>query len=323
MKKLLYLLPVLAVLLISCGDKKPSVTTLDTTNMQMHTATLNAKLVLPGQMTTDFEIGFEISEDQTFPKSNTKRVQSEFYDTKLFKYSYNLEILEPGTTYYVRAYMKNQMGLYIGDIKSFKTEGNKLTYVDLGLSVKWATCNVGATKPEEYGDYFAWGETVPKSDCSWSTYKYCNGDFDELTKYCSISSYGNNGFTDTKTVLDPEDDAAHVNWGGSWRMPTKEEQDELRNTDNCTWTWTTLNGTNGYKVQSKKLGYTDKWIFLPAAGYRNGSDFVDVGSYGYYWSSSLTTVYPSYAYYLRFNSSYVNWNGSNRNDGLSVRPVCP
>ncbi|MBO7112331.1 MAG: hypothetical protein J6V75_00065, partial [Bacteroidaceae bacterium] len=133
---------------------------------------------------------------------------------------------------------------------------SEYAYVDLGLSVKWATCNVGASKPEEYGDYYAWGETEPKTTYDWSTYKWCKGSSATMTKYCNNSSYGNNGFTDTKTTLDPEDDVAHVKWGGNWRMPTISEFEDLIN--NCTWTWTTQNGVNGYKVTSKKSGYTDR-----------------------------------------------------------------
>lgn len=201
-------------------------------------------------------------------------------------------------------------------------ETSAYEYVDLGLSVKWATMNVGATKPEEYGNYFAWGETEPKSDYySWQTYKYCNGSYDTITKYCSQSSFGYNGFTDSKTVLDPEDDAAHVNWGGSWRMPTGEEQNELLN--NCTWTWTTINGVKGYKVQSNKAGYTDKWIFLPAAGYRTNSNLYRVGSDGLYWSSSLCTDYPDGACNLNFGSNGVDRDYYARCVGYSVRPVCP
>ena len=191
-------------------------------------------------------------------------------------------------------------------------------YVDLGLSVKWATCNVGATKPEEYGDYFAWGETEPKSTYNWSTYKYCNGSYSTLTKYNNSSSYGT---VDDKTTLELADDAARANWGGSWRMPTKAEQDELRT--ECTWEWTTQNGVNGYKVTSKKAGYTDKSIFLPAAGYRYDSLLGAAGNYGCYWSSSLITDDPSYACFLYFGSITVDWNYTNRRHGLSVRPVCP
>ena len=185
-------------------------------------------------------------------------------------------------------------------------------YVDLGLSVKWATCNVGASKPEEYGDYFAWGETQPKSTYNWSTYKWCRGSYDTQTKYCIDSYYGT---VDNKTTLELSDDAARANWGGSWRMPTKAEQDELR--EQCTWTWTTQNGVNGYKVTSKSNGNS---IFLPAAGHRDGSSLYGVGSYGYYWSSSLDT---GYAYYLYFGSFSVNWGSNLRYCGRSVRPVCP
>ena len=188
-------------------------------------------------------------------------------------------------------------------------------YVDLGLSVKWATCNVGANAPEEYGDYFAWGETQPNETYSWSTYKWCNGSYDTQTKYCTNSSYGT---VDNKTVLDKEDDAASVNWGGSWRMPTKAEQDELR--QQCTWTWTTQNGVNGYKVTSKSNGNS---IFLPAAGYRGVSSLNDAGSGGYYWSSSLYTGSPGNAYELYFSSGSVGWGRSSRFYGQSVRPVCP
>ena len=194
-------------------------------------------------------------------------------------------------------------------------------YVDLGLSVKWATFNVGATKPEEYGDYFAWGETETNSNYSWDNYKLCNGDYSTLTKYCRESRYGNNGITDTKTTLDMEDDVAHVKWGGSWRMPTKAEQDEL--CTNCTWTWTSLNGVNGYLVTSNKTGYTDRSIFLPAAGYRDDTDLNNVGSYGYYWSSSLGPYDSLCAYDIGFNSYNGAVSYNYRYDGQSVRPVCP
>ena len=190
-------------------------------------------------------------------------------------------------------------------------------YVDLGLSVKWATCNVGATEPEEYGDYFAWGETERKSTYNWSTYKYCNGSQYSLTKYCTNSSYGT---VDNKTTLEAADDAARANWGGSWRMPTDAELTELR--EQCTWTWTTQNGVYGYKVTSKKSGYTNKSIFLPAAGYRYDSSIYNAGSNGYYWSSSLYTGSPSYAWDVSFSSDGVYRGRDNRSYGFSVRPVC-
>ena len=189
--------------------------------------------------------------------------------------------------------------------------------VDLGLpsGLKWATMNVGATKPEEYGAYFAWGETAPKSDYSWPTYKWCNGSYKTQTKYNTSSSYGT---VDSKTVLDPEDDAAHVYWGGSWRMPTDAEWTELR--DNCTWTWTTENGVKERKV----TGPNGKSIFLPAAGFRSDSCLYNVGSSGLYWSSSLNTGYPGGAWSVAFNSVDVSRGSGDygyRYYGLSVRPV--
>jgi hypothetical protein len=198
-----------------------------------------------------------------------------------------------------------------------KHEGHE--YVDLGLpsGLKWATCNVGATTPEEYGDYFAWGEVESKETYNWSTYKY-GTDYDQLTKYCSDSYYGKDDFTDNKTVLDPEDDAATANWGGAWRMPTKAEQDELRK--NCTWTWTTQNGVNGYKV----TGPNGNSIFLPAAGFMYDGTLGDAGSGGIYWSSSLYIGDLSYAYgVVFFNSDNVDSDYSPRYFGQSVRPVCP
>ena len=192
---------------------------------------------------------------------------------------------------------------------------NGHAYVDLGLSVKWATCNVGADSPEDYGDYFAWGETSPKSTYNWSTYKWCRGDYDNLTKYCTSSSYGQ---VDNKKQLDLSDDAARAIWGGSWRMPTHNELTELR--ENCSWTWTTQNGVKGYKVTSKTNGNS---IFLPAAGYRYVSSLLRAGSYGYYWSSSLYTDYPGSARSVNFLSSSVDWNNYYRYYGLTVRPVCP
>ena len=197
---------------------------------------------------------------------------------------------------------------------NFNPSHNGHEYVDLGLSVKWATCNVGASKPEEYGDHFAWGETKPKSYYRWHSYKWCRGDYDNLTKYCTSSSYGT---VDHETQLDLSDDAAHVNWGGSWRMPTDDELTELR--EKCTWTWTTQNGVKGYKVTSKTNGRS---IFLPAAGYRNGRSLRYAGSLGY-WSSSLNTDFPNGAGCVFFSSSGVGWYYDRRSHGQSVRPVCP
>lgn len=208
-------------------------------------------------------------------------------------------------------------------------------YVNLGLSVKWATCNVGASVPEEEGDYYAWGETSTKSDYSWDTYKWCkNGWDDHLTKYCSDSRYGyyifgeytdegmeigNNvwweyRFTDDLTTLEPADDVATVKWGNKWRMPSKAEFDELRN--RCTWTWIRRNGYNGYKV----TGPNGKSIFLPAASACEGTEVRSRGGYGFYSTATLEDSWCSYSLY--FNAGERSWNyGHLRCHGHTVRPV--
>ena len=189
-------------------------------------------------------------------------------------------------------------------------------WVDLGLpsGLKWAACNVGATAPEAYGDYYAWGETAAKADYSWATYKHGSAA-KQLTKYCTDASYGKDGFTDGKTALDPEDDAAHTNWGGAWRMPTADEWQEL--VDNCDWTWTARNGVNGYEVKGKN----GNSIFLPAAGYRIGGNLNKAGDKGFYWSGSLRTSIPYNALGAILSSGGVNETAGLRCCGYSVRPV--
>lgn len=169
--------------------------------------------------------------------------------------------------------------------------------VDLGLpsGTLWANMNVGATSPEDFGDYFAWGETKGfksgKSYFSWGTYKWCYGNYDVLTKYCGESDYGYNGFSDNKSELEISDDAAYVNWGKKWRMPSIEQCVELINETNTTMEWTTMNGVLGKKITSKKNG---KYIFLPAGGCRYESLSYDVGEKGRYWSRTLSWDFPGY-----------------------------
>ena len=187
-------------------------------------------------------------------------------------------------------------------------------YVDLGLpsGTLWATMNIGANTPEESGDHFAWGETTPKEVYNWTTYQWCNGRWSKMTKYCSNSAHGDNGFTDGKTELDPEDDAATVNWSSQWRTPTKEQMDELRT--KCTWTWTTSNGVNGYRVSRN-----GKSIFLPAAEGYSGS-ILSSGNLGYYWTRTLGET-TRYANYLYFYSTSVTAEAFERSSGCTVRAV--
>lgn len=185
--------------------------------------------------------------------------------------------------------------------------------VDLGLSVKWATCNVGSYTPEGCGEYYAWGETETKSDYSWETYKWCEGTIETLTKYCTDDGCGK---VDNRTVLTSSDDVATIKWGKKWRIPTTEEMEEL--IDECTWTMTTQNGMNGYLV----VGPSGKSIFLPAAGYRRGTDLGYRGSNGYYWSATLNGNENNYAYGLSFLDGNYGWYyWSSRRIGFSVRPV--
>ena len=190
-------------------------------------------------------------------------------------------------------------------------------YVDLGLpsGTLWATCNVGATKAEEYGDYFAWGETESKDMFSWNTYKWCNGNDETMTKYCTSSSYG---VVDNKRTLELSDDVAYAKWGGNWRMPTKSELDELKNSAYTIWIVTTKNGVSGCKVTSKLNGYS---IFLPAVGTYDNSELRFPGERGDYWGRSLNTSRPHEAYILFFHPEGVSSGYTYRRLGNSVRPV--
>ena len=187
-------------------------------------------------------------------------------------------------------------------------------YVDLGLpsGTLWATCNVGASAPEEFGDYFAWGETEPKEDYLWTTYKWCNGSDQTLTKYCTYDYFGT---VDSLTVLYPEDDAATVNWGSSWCMPTTDQFLEL--TSHCSKIWTTRNGVNGYLY----IGPSGNTLFLPATGKRTGSSLQESGTRGYYWSRSLVEDFTYSAWCLNFASNYMHSSSNSRNEGITVRAV--
>lgn len=199
-------------------------------------------------------------------------------------------------------------------------EENGHAWVNFGLpsGLKWATTNVGAETPEDFGSYFAWGETQEKEVYDWSTYKY-GSDYVQLTKYNVYPSTGKEGFTDGKEILEKSDDAAAVNWGGKWRMPTSLEFLELLDEDLCTWVWTTRSGVNGYLVTCKINGAS---IFLPAAGERFESNDNLVNYRGRYWSSSLDYSAPDSGGCLWFMSDYSVCSTYPRYGGFSVRPVC-
>ena len=207
-------------------------------------------------------------------------------------------------------------------------EGDKVIpegFVDLGLpsGTLWSTKNIGATNGNTaeswYGNYYAWGEIETKEIYDWDNYKYANGNYDKLTKYCNNSNYGNNGFTDGLTQLVPEDDVATV-INSAWRMPTNEDFEEL--IAGTTNSWVTdykgISGLNGRLF----TGNNGNSLFIPAAGCCYGSDIGNVGSYCDLWSSSLYLDTPIYAYSLNFNSGNIYMRDSGRCYGLSVRPIC-
>ncbi len=187
--------------------------------------------------------------------------------------------------------------------------------VDLGLSVLWATCNLGASTPEEYGDYYAWGELETKTDYSWAEYKWCDGSKTTLTKYNTLSSYG---VVDNITELLLSDDVVSLNLGGGWRFPSLDEAKELIN--DCSWQRTTENGIAVFRVTSKKAGYTDASIILPIAGYYSDSQMTHRGNYGLYWTSSLVPNNPYAAWRFDFGGS-VYFDKTDRSLGLTIRPV--
>ena len=195
---------------------------------------------------------------------------------------------------------------------------NGFEYVDLGLpsGTMWATYNVGATSPEDFGYYFAWGETQPKEKYYWDTYKWCNGEPKQLTKYCNYAQDGFDGYTDNLIVLQASDDVATDMWGSGWRMSTREEWMEL--VINTTATWTTLNGVNGTRFTSAN----GNSIFLPAAGSISFDYFAFVGEQGYYWSGSLNEGNPQMAWGFYIGSDGCSNNGAySRYYGYVIRPV--
>lgn len=197
----------------------------------------------------------------------------------------------------------------------------ELEAVDMGLSVKWGSFNVGASKPEGYGNYYAWGETWTKSEykADFSNYFFYDSHYKRLIKYCTDSDYG---FVDNRTVLEPMDDVASVLFGGDWRIPTDAEWAELADTANCTWTYESRGGVEGYVVTSKK---TSKSIFLPLAGgfsFASNTDYV--GYYGLYWSSTLSEEHPLLAFYYTLPSishSPAYRSTYYRRCGCTIRPV--
>lgn len=274
----------------------------------------SVKVALKSSEIKSFSQGIEngvcFSDVNTSPTINDGKIKISY---RLSSYTFSINGLDLGTTYYYRAYVKIGDAVYYGDVCNVTTLGTKPNYiiinghkfVDLGLpsSLLWATCNIGAVIAADDGRYYAWGETTRKDTYNWSTYKYGTST-DDITKYNS---------TDGKTVLENEDDVAYVNWGDSCRMPTKKEFEELIN--NCIWSWSSMttssgNSVNGYKIFSEKNGNS---IFLPVS---SGD-----GSGVSYWSSTLFSYDISNAYTLCLSSNNFYSSLNSRCYCYSVRPV--
>lgn len=192
--------------------------------------------------------------------------------------------------------------------------------IDMGLSVKWASFNLGAATSEEDGYYFAWGETEPKYNYYWTNYKWCEWTGNPNYTYsASWNAFSLTKYTTPSLTLDNDDDAVRETLGGKWRMPTTEERQELSDYKKCTSSWTTVNGVNGYLITSKITGNS---IFLPAAGYKVGSYLREKGTRGYYWANCIMSNNPEYASYMSF-SNIGGSTGSvgERCHGYTIRPV--
>jgi len=301
----------------------------DATDIDEYNATVSGSLHIESEGTFSKSARLYYSNEATtlsaLKASGTEKSMTVDSDGSL---SVQLTGLNHSSTYYYVIVATVDDKEFTSEVKSFSTKEIP-ELVDLGLSVKWRNWNLGASSPIEYGLYYQWGDTQGygsnTSDgkyFSWKdksgndTYLWRNGS--SLTKYNTDSYYGTK---DGKTTLELADDAANAALSGNWRIPTASEWGALLNTDNCSWTWTTMNGVNGYKVQSKKAGYTDNYIFLPASAHRFKDELGDVGSEGSYWASSLDTGFTYNAYHVIFYSDSIKRTTFNRCYGLTIRPV--
>ncbi len=319
-----FALIVLGLGLISCekeqvqgeqnNGKGAQAVTLSAENGEYYTVNLSGQISGLEQVALDYQCGFEYSADKSFNDENTVRKSvTKKYSEDTF--SLTVSDITPGQKYYYRAYYINQMFIYYGEVKSFATdEWAGPNAVDMGLSVKWADMNVDAYRPWERGNFYSWGELEPKESYKSNNYRFYHEGTMKLTKYCNDKTYGYEEYTDNLTTLEPEDDVAHVKWGGNWRMPSKDEFLELMDTLNCAWIYTSMNGMTGYKVQSKKNGNS---IFMPDASDSHGC------SGGLYWANSiqpnLAPAAPNLYFNHAMNRLYINTYI--RDVGLTIRPV--
>lgn len=334
MKRIIYFS--LIALLAACSkENSPAqyseVIVTSTADVAYRSVTVSGYLNVDGSVLNTCQFGILYSTNQNPSKDNGLFANSVELDSKN-KFKVTLYFLAANTEYFYKAFVKYESGSYqYGDVMSFRTNGEKIISgaVDLGLPVKWAACNLGASKPEENGDYYQWAgledvtSTSIKLDFSICPYHPGSSYNTGWTKYVPLdrSSYwSGSGRPDGKTALDLDDDVAHDKLGGKWRMPTDEEWKVLMET--CIWTWiSNYEGTGVAGVNVTSRAYPDKYIFLPAAGDRSNDRLEGVGGSGSYWSSSLYTDSPYNAYSVHFLSNEVSRGKNARYYGLSVRPV--
>ena len=303
------------------NNETVTVTTITPSDITTTTAVCGAEVaVSEGVILEELGVCWGLQEN---PTANEEHLSTAQWNEP---FTCTLTELNPNTVYHVRAYAQIGSDYYYGADKTFTTEEddhwgngtyNGHDYIDLELPSRtlWAACNVGAETPEGYGYYIPWADTEQKEYTHWNTYKYCNGDKYQLTKYCSRSDCGFEGYTDELTILLPEDDAATANWGEGWCMPSKEQWVELyQHTEHS---WTTQNGVNGTLF----TGSNGNTLFLPAAGSYQVNYTIHEGESGLYWSSSLFTEFPWTSWYFIFNLNGCGWDGTDRYAGFSIRPV--
>lgn len=306
------------------NDIEVDVTTYTPQDITQTTAKFGGEvIVIQGVLPDEFGVCWSIKQNPV-PVSINGYVSTMDYDEPFYC---SVTDLMPDTKYYVRAYAVVANKYYYGEEMSFTTLESHLEssgaynghdYIDLGLpsGTLWATCNVGAATMYNYGDYFAWGGIHPKGSYNWSTYLYCNGAEDQLTKYCFDSIFGYDGYTDNLTTLQPEDDAATANWGAGWRMPTQEEWQELFT--NTVGSGMIINGVDGWLFTASN----GNGLFLPFAGYRSYGTHFKAGSSSYSWTSTLHNDNPGYAWPAISHPSESYLYTMFRYYGLTVRPVC-
>lgn len=271
------------------------------TTVEATKAVVEASISVSTEILVNAKLGFIYGEKQELDVNNCveKIYVEELKDNKITAVLHNLS---PSVTYYYRAFALVGTTYIYGATETFTTLQDPHEYVDLGLKsgTLWATCNVGANTAEQFGDFYAWGEIKPKDSYSWSNYIYCEGTKNSLLKY---------NFKDGKIELDQADDAAYVQWGRNWRIPSEEQLEELYN--NCTWSWTEKNGVKGYDVKSKT---NNNSIFIPAA-YNSGAKFAA------YSTRTADRNDPTYSNSLFFNHELYDIVLVERYEGRTIRPV--